>query len=172
MDSAAYAADGNLRLTFASWVVALHAAGVRSDDDAIASAIDALIAGDTDAQAVVDAITAPFAADASVAAVSSRAAELFGKRVGSGLGEGDRDRRLARIRGYQFGRQLPWLARIVERHEDGAVGPSWLLVEQVTDRVLTMDPNPWNDIDEERALPVADFQVLWELDDCTCLAIR
>jgi hypothetical protein len=54
---------------------------------------------------------------------------------------------------------------------EGKVHPSWLLVERVTDEVTAMDPNPWNDVDEERHIPVQDFQVLWELDACSSVYV-
>ena len=50
--------------------------------------------------------------------------------------------------------------------------PCWLVVERVTDQVAVMDANPWNDIPEERSMPVNDFPVLWELDHCTAVYIR
>ena len=110
--------------------------------------------------------------DGELDAVVAVASQLYGERVRGDLGDGDRAERAARVRSYQFGRSLPWLARIYERQSDGRVAPSWLLVERVGEAVHAMDPNPWNDIDEERQLPWADFLVLWELDGCTSLSIR
>ena len=72
----------------------------------------------------------------------------------------------------QFGRRLPWLARVYQRSELGAVRAVWLVIESVTDEVIAMDPNPWNDIDEERRLPVDDFHVLWELDACSSVYVN
>ena len=171
MDSSVYEADGNLRLVLASWVVALHALDVRCEDDDIAGICDALVKGEGEPVALVDAISERLGGT-EVSDVESVARDLYGERVSTDLGDGDRAERVSRVRSYQFGRRLPWIARIIERHPSGAVGPSWLLVEQVTDVVRTMDYNPWNDIDEERAIPVSDFQVLWELDTCTSLSLR
>ena len=170
MDSAEYAADGNLRLTFATWVMALHASGVVSSDEGVAEVCGQLLKGEGEPKSLVDLLNAHFSDGADVAHVK-RAADALYPTVRTDLGEGGRQDRLARVRGYQFGRQLPWLARIWERDMDGCVGPSWLLIEQVTDRIRTMDPNPWNDIDEERLIAVGDFQVLWELDGCTSIAV-
>ncbi len=100
--------------------------------------------------------------------MASVATALYGDRVQRDLGAGDRVERTARIRKYQFASQLPWLARIWERQGE-SVRPSLLLVERVTDEVTAADPNPWNDIDEDRKLPVSDFHVLWELDGCASL---
>jgi len=171
MDSTAYQANGNLQLVIASWVVALHTLDVRSIDDAIATLCDGLIAGDVEPVALIDAVSERIGGvDPEDVAAAAKA--LLGEGVKTDLGAGDRPERLARVRSYQFGRRLPWVARIVERHDDGSIAPSWLLVEQVTDQVHTMDYNPWNDIDEERQIPVGDFQVLWELDACTSLSLH
>ena len=35
-----------------------------------------------------------------------------------------------------------------------------------------MDPNPWDDVDEERTVPLGDFQVLWELTGCSAIAVE
>jgi len=164
----------NLRLTFATWVVALCAQGVSPTNEAMGGLAAAVVASGDDvaALALVRAVADRLPAGAGPDAVASLGADLFGDRAHGAMGQGDRRTRLQRIRKYQFGRQLPWLARIWERLSDGTVGPSWLLVEQITDQVVAMDFNPWNDIDEARLLPVGDFQVLWELDGCTALAIR
>ena len=37
------------------------------------------------------------------------------------------------------------------------------MVEQFTDRVILMDPYPWDDVDEEYELPLTEFMVRWEL---------
>lgn len=161
---------GLLPYTVATWIFSLHVAGVRAADAEVAAACDAVLAaqdrveGDQAGEALV-ARTAALLADGE-ADVACAARQMFGDRVSTDLGQGDRAERTHRIRKYQFARGLPWLARIWERI-DGAVRPGWLVVERVTDEVTAMDPNPWNDIDETRHVPVADFHVLWELDACT-----
>lgn len=163
--------DDNLPLAFATWVFLLHVAGIDPDEgelkeqcDEVSGATEAA-AGNAAGEALVARVRELIGGDGSPKHVLAVARRLYGDRIKDDLGAGDRDERTARIRKYQFGRSLPWLARIWERR-DGAVHPSWLLVEQVTDQVIAMDPNPWNDVDEERHLPVQDFHVLWELDDC------
>jgi hypothetical protein len=168
--------DGNLRVALATWIFLLHQAGEGVADPEIAAAC-AAVAGATDATtgdaaglALIEHVGARVdAAGTDPAAIAALAGQLLAGDVRGDLGGGDRDARLARIRGYQFRRCLPWLARIWERHPGGAVAPSWLLVSEVTDLVRALDPNPWNDVDEDRALPVHDFQVLWELDGATSL---
>ncbi len=162
--------------TFATWVFTLHVAGVVADDEPIRSACQAILqateatAGNAAGEALVARVSELLDGD-SPEAVRGAATALFGEKVAADLGDGDRDLRTARIRKYQFTSQLPWLARIWERH-DHTVRPSWLLVERVTDQVTAADPTPWNDVDEERRLPVGDFHVLWELDGCSSLYIQ
>jgi hypothetical protein len=67
------------------------------------------------------------------------------------------------VRRATFGRNVPWVACIVDREPDGTVGRHWVLVEAFTDTVRLMDPNPWDDVAEERAMPLVDFMVRWEL---------
>lgn len=168
--------DAFVKLTFATWVYQLFAAGVAPDDETLHERCKAVqnapdrTTGDAAGAALVDRVGELIGASHDADAVTAAAKRLYGERVATALGEGDRDERTQRIRKYQFGRSLPWLARIWERR-DGAVRPSWLLVERVTDEVTAMDPNPWNDIDEERRFPVSDFHVLWELDGCTSIQL-
>lgn len=169
--------DGNLTVGFATWVFLLHTVGVEASDAAVAGACQAIsdasdeASGDAAGLQLIEAVRGQLQGTEPVQVVQSARA-LYGDAIGDDLGAGSREERLARIRKYQFGRSLPWLARIWERFEGGEVKPSWVLVERVTDEVTAMDPNPWNDIEEERHLPVDDFQVLWELDACSSVFIR
>lgn len=164
--------DDNLPLAFATWVYLLHVAGIDPDEPELKDRCDDVSAatepeaGNAAGEGLVARVRALIGDDGAPAHVLTVARRLYGERIKDDLGIGDREERTARIRKYQFGRSLPWLARIWEKR-DGGVHPSWLLVEQVTDQVVAMDPNPWNDVDEERHLPVHDFHVLWELDDCS-----
>jgi hypothetical protein len=159
--------------TFATWVFTLHVDGVVADDAAIRTACDAIrqasepAAGNAAGEALVHRVR-ELVPDGEPATIAAAARRLYGDRVKTDLGEGGRTERTSRIRKYQFSTQLPWLARIWERH-DGQVRPGWLLVERLTDEVAAADPNPWNDQDEQRRIAVSDFQVLWELDGCTNL---
>lgn len=156
--------------TFATWVFMLHVDGVPAGDPAVASACRSVLdagdetAGNAAGEALVRAVR-ELIGDGGAEAVQAASRKLYGARASATMGQGTRDERTARIRKYQFEHQLPWLARVWERSESG-VGPSWLLVERVTDVVHAADPNPWNDIDEARRVPIGDFQVLWELDHC------
>lgn len=160
----------------ATWVFLLHVAGVDADDAdlhegcrAVRSADDEE-AGNAAGEALVERVKSVLAG-AEPSQVKAFATRLYGDRARFDLGDGDRGERTHRVRQYQFTRSLPWLARIWERQEDGSVAPTWMVIERVTDQVTAMDPNPWNDIDETRHLPVGDFLVLWELDDCTSIAL-
>lgn len=168
--------DRNLGHAFATWVFLLQTAGVSPDDAeltrccaAVTDAKDST-AGDRAGDALVARVNVLLGKGDSPEIVLGVARRLYGDRAAGNLGEGDRDARLARIRRYQFAKNLPWLARIWERTA-GTVHTSWLLIERVTDEVSAMDPNPWNDVDEQRRLPVHDFQVLWELDACSSVFV-
>ncbi|HHO53399.1 MAG TPA: hypothetical protein ENK18_21645 [Deltaproteobacteria bacterium] len=159
--------------TIATWVFTLHVAGVHAADEQVSRHCQQVLeateeqVGNAAGEALVARIRELLEGE-DLDAVASLATALYGERVHRDLGSGDRSDRTARIRKYQFSSQLPWLARIWER-QGGEVRPSWLLVERVTDEVTAADPNPWNDLEEERKLPVSDFHVLWELDGCSSL---
>lgn len=164
------------RLTCATWVYQLHIAGIPPADAELERSCTEVeratdrAAGEAAGEALVRR-TGELLSGAEPNDVLSFARRMYGDRVGSEIGAGERDERTTRIRKYQFSRSLPWLARIWERR-DGSVHPTWLLVERVTDEVTAMDPNPWNDVDEERRVPVGDFHVLWELDGCSAVAVH
>lgn len=165
-----------LSTALATWAFLLHVDGVEAADEAVKGACEAVkaAADETTGNAAGDALVArvdELLTGSTLAEVSVFAQALYGERAKADLGEGDRNSRTSRIRQYQFSHSLPWLARIWERQENGEVAPTWLVVERVTDQVTAMDPNPWNDIDETRHLPVADFHVLWELDACASIHI-
>jgi hypothetical protein len=169
MAPASGAAEGeHTPYTFATWIFTLHVAGVRASDPEVAEICDAVLhaKNDRSGAAAGERLVAKARALLDGRDLTTAAVALFGERVRDDLGVGDRDARTTRIRRYQFASQLPWLARIWERAGE-SVRPNWLLVERVTDEVTAADPNPWNDVDEVRRLPVQDFHVLWELDGCS-----
>ncbi len=169
-------AEDQAAFTFATWLFYLVQAGIELADAQLAAACQAVgaaqdeAAGDAAGLALADAVKARLCLDGD-AEIASLAQRVLGERLDTGLGRGSREERTSRIRRYQFETDRPWLARIWERHPEGGVVPVWLLIERVTDRVSAMDPNPWNDIDEERHLPLTDFHVLWELGDCLALSV-
>ncbi len=175
MPEVAYSPENLQRLTLATWMYLLHRAGVDPADPGLAAscaAVDA--ASDPDAAGwelvgKVGSLLGEGAADP--AAVTGFASRQYGDALATDMGSGDRAQRTSRMRRYQFGRRLPWLARVYQRSQEAEVRAVWLVIESVTDEVIAMDPNPWNDIDEERRLAVADFHVLWELDGCRSLRI-
>lgn len=161
-------ADGNLAVALSAWMFLLHGRGMRPASDVLQQAIGA-VDGEQTGRALVDAVVR--ALDGAVAPdeVLGFARTQYPDAVLSDLGDGDREQRTRRIRTFQFRQNMPWLARIYERH-NGVVQPTWILVQRVTDQVLAMDPDPWDGIEEARVLPVADFMVLWELDACSSVA--
>lgn len=166
--------DEQYATTVATWVYQLHAAGVVAQDDSISEACGAVWAskeaseGEAAATRLVEAVRMALGSGS----LDGAAQGWFPDRVLDSMGEGERDERTTRMRRHQFNSGLPWLAQVFERRSDGAVAPHWLLVERVTDQVSVMDPNPWDDVDEERCLPLGDFQVLWELTGCSAVAVK
>ncbi|MBM75777.1 MAG: hypothetical protein CMK59_10285 [Proteobacteria bacterium] len=77
--------------------------------------------------------------------------------------EQDRDLRLREIRSYLFLYKLPWMARLLNRSDDGSFAKEWILVEEAKEEISCMDPYPWDDVEEDFVLPVSDFMVRWEL---------
>lgn len=157
-----------LATTLATWIYQLSQRAVATDDpalDALCAEVTAALepeVGDDAARRLVSAISLRI--DGSEPeAVARWAASVFGDRASTRFGEDpDREERAHRVRKYQFARGLPWLARIWERVGDD-VRPGWLIVASMTDVVTAADPDPWNEIEEERRIPIEDFLVLWEL---------
>ncbi|MBN2800360.1 MAG: hypothetical protein JXX28_14565 [Deltaproteobacteria bacterium] len=165
--------------TLTTWIFQLFAAGARPAEAAIAAGCEAVDAaqdaetGDAAGLELMRAVQALLGeGEPTLEAVRELIAALYGDAVTGALGAGTREERVAAIRSHQFNHGTPWLARIWERQESGAVAPSWLLVERASEAIYAMDPNPWNDVDEDRVLPWGDFQVLWELDACTSFALQ
>ena len=162
------AVDPHLPVTLATYTFLLRAAGHSVADAAAEAACAAFAKGERPADELgadlVAAVGLHLRGD-DAAAVTAALAALFGDlAVRTDLGAGpDREARVAAIRRAHFGNHLPWLARIVDRLPGGDVGFRWVLVEAFDAAVKVMDPNPWDEQDEERELPVTDFLVQWEL---------
>ena len=60
------------------------------------------------------------------------------------------------------------LATIADAIE-GGVAVRMALVLDVNEEVYLLDPNPWDDIAEDRHLPINDFAVRWELAGSTLI---
>lgn len=156
------AKSGSLAFSVATWIFIGHDRGRPIADAAILEACEGIVgAENADAAGQVLAGLVADRTDGSIASVKALAVALFGE-VDEAMGD-SRDERVRSARRYQFKTQLPWLACIIDRFPSGAVGPHWVLVEQVSDVVRVMDPYPWDDIDEEVDVPVTDFMVKWEL---------
>jgi hypothetical protein len=165
-----------LATTLATWVFQLSQRGVAIDDTQVAAHCAAVAAaadpesGNTAARALVEGVSAVLAGP-EPAQVLAWARGVFGARASSRFGEDpDREERAHRVRKYQFARGLPWLARVWER-AGGEVRPGWLLIDRMTDEITAADPDPWNEIEEERRIPLGDFLVLWELADSASIHV-
>lgn len=157
-----------LATTLATWICQLARRGVPPEDPALAAlceAVDAAAdpeAGESAARRLVAAVASSVAGP-EPHEVARWATSVFGARASIGFGApAEREERAHVVRKYQFGRGLPWLARIWER-QGTAVRPGWLIVDRMTDEITAADPDPWNEIEEERRIPLSDFLVLWEL---------
>ena len=83
-------------------------------------------------------------------------------QIQSGFEAKSRSGKIHAIRHYEFQQSLPWLARVANRTDSGLV-EQWIMVEKVTEVVHCMDPNPWDDIEEEFSYSLNDFMIRWEL---------
>ena len=144
------------RPTLATLTYLWHRAGVRPTDADIASTCDAIDGGDAAAaERLMDGVPPGDA----VAALNA----AFGSVRALTLGSGTREDHVAATRRLDFGDNLPWLARIADRDRDGSIGARWVIVARLAESVDILDPNPWDDVAEERSLPLGDFMVRWEL---------
>lgn len=169
MDERPLRMDGNLAVALAAWMVLLHRRGVLPDSEALAERVRAVSDADSGA-ALVEAV-GELLDDASPEQVIAFCRAELGEAITGAFGEGEREERVRRIRRYQFAQNTPWIARIYERTQ-GVVRPFWVIVGRLTDQVLLMDPDPYDGIEEQRVVPVADFMVQWELDACTSIAFE
>jgi hypothetical protein len=168
--------DGNLGVTLATWLFLVRRGGTAIQDPAIEAACAAFDAGTAPVETLGEALVTAVRQRITGARVDDILDALRGlvgaSNVRTDLGDApDREGRAAAIRRAQFQKALPWLAVIIDRQPDGEVGRQWVMVESFTDMVRVMDPNPWDDRDEERVLPVGDFMVQWELAGCPSVRI-
>jgi hypothetical protein len=154
-----------LAVPVATFLLLARRAGRTVSDPTIDAALAAFDAGDatpTELGAALTAAVTTVLGDKLDDVVPTLTALLGALHTDLGAGA-DRDARLSAIRRASFGNPLPWLARIVDRTPDGQVLQHWVIVERFDDTAKIMDPNPWDDVEEERELPIVDFLVRWEL---------
>lgn len=163
------AKSGDLSVTLATYLYILHRAGHPPAHDGFNAACAALdnATAENDFNALgkqlVAVVQEALGDDADFEQVAAFMRGLYTEgNIATALGT-SREERLRGIRSYMFQHSLPWVARIIDRFPDGTVGPHWVMIEQVTDMVICMDPYPWDDLDEEYASPVVEFMVKWEL---------
>ncbi len=149
--------------TLATWIYLLRCQGVPIADaavDAGCAAVDH--GGDAGAPALVAAVRAQLAGprfDDVAAALRA----VIGGAVVADFGAGENaEARAGALRRATFGDNRPWLASIADRR-DGVLEEHLVLVSAYADTVTLMDPDPWDDVPEERSLPLPEFLVRWEL---------
>ena len=161
--------DGNLGVAVAAWLVMLDQRGCHVSDVGLSKSVAAVV-DDATGQNLV-AIVRQHLGSGSPDEVEAFAAREFGDRLVTGFGTGGREERVARARRFGFSTHTPWLARIYAR-QGGEARPVWRVVQSLTDEVLALDPDPFDGVDEELRIPLADFLVCWELDGCTAVVVR
>ncbi|MDP2305441.1 MAG: hypothetical protein Q8P18_05395 [Pseudomonadota bacterium] len=173
--------DESLAITLATFLFLVRRAGHALKDPAVESACAAFTVAsgaggapvETLGKALVDAVRVHLTGARVEDVVTALGALLGGDHVFTDLGEApERESRTAAIRRAHFGNPLPWLAVIIDRQPDGEVGRHWVMVEAFDDAARVMDPNPWDDKDEERSLPIGDFMVQWELAGCRSVRVH
>jgi len=151
-------------ITLATWAYLLHRSGVDAADPAVVAACAAIDAGGEAgplAAALTSAVRAHVRGEGFDAVVAGLGA-MYGAAVSEDVVEGDPAAHLAALRRRSFGDSRPWLAAIADR-VDGALVERLVMVERFGHEVVLMDPNPWDDVEEERSLSLLEFQVRWEL---------
>jgi hypothetical protein len=161
--------------TVTTFLVMAHRAGFSVESPAfveLAERIGGQDSGEALGQELV-AVVKEYIGDGSPDAVIAGLKTLLGDAVRADQNYGDhRDARLAGIRRTLFGHSTPWLAWVLERSPAGQLGSTCLLVEDFADKVVVMDPNPFNDVDESRRYSISEFLAIWELAGCRSLALH
>ena len=157
--------------TLATWIYLLRCQGVPIADaavDAGCAAVDH--GGDTGAPALVAAVRSRLASS-RFDDVATALRAVIGGVVGVDFGAGeDADARAGALRRATFGDNRPWLASIADRRQ-GALEEHLVVVSGFAETVTLMDPDPWDDVPEERSLPLAEFLVRWELAGARSLRV-
>lgn len=156
--------------TLATYAYLLHRAGI--DAPSLSAAVSAIDNGDESAvAALVEGVAQGGGPAAALAA-------LYGGDRVLALGRSaDREGRVSALRRALFGVSLPFLARIATRVVSGpgdnaVLAERWVIVESFATTVKVLDPNPWDDKDEEHELPLVDFLVRWELAGAEVAGVR
>ncbi len=183
--------DPHFATTVAAYLLLLHKAGVQlalpvdgdAPEDDGAEAFDQfeaqLDAGGAELVEVVQAAWDTFGSVGAVnglrdlpylfAAMDADEAEALQQEV---LAAPDRDARVAVLRRAFFGNAAPLMVCLLERVADGALVARWHILEAVTGTARLLDPNPWDDVAEERHMDLTEFAVRWELAGYEVVAIR
>jgi hypothetical protein len=150
----------SMEMTLATAVVLLRQAGLRVADSALESNAAAIDKASSRASALDAAgvLAAALGVDLSPTSPLARAfPSLLAVPVSGG-----HDEHITALRRARFGNALPMLARIADR-VDGRLVERWALVRDVGAQVHLLDPNPWDDVAEDRLLSLSEFVVRWSL---------
>lgn len=152
--------DPAATMTFATALFLLRRAGLKVEDAALESLAAQLhdCSEQSAALAAAEKLAVALDTGGGFRAGLGRAFPSMKVQVVSG----DRHEHVRALRRARFGSSLPMLAPIVDKHE-GGVAIRWAIVLDVDEEVHLLDPNPWDDIAEERHMPIDDFAVRWEL---------
>ncbi len=161
--------DTATQMTFATALFLLRRAGLPVEN----KELDCLAGEISESKLAVDASGA---AERLAAALTSEAGFQGGlgrafSRMVVQVVDGDHHCHVAALRRARFGNSLPMLAGIADQH-NGGVAIRWALVLDVGDDVYLLDPNPWDDIAEDRHMPLHDFIVRWQLASSVLISFR
>ena len=151
--------------TVSTFLLMARRDGATIADEAINAAIERIGAEGTtegSGNALVAAV-APYLGDGGPDAILVGLNRLLGASLKIGVIDGSsREAAAASLRRARFGSQAPLLAWIMERQgADNAA--QCVLIEDTSGQITTIDPNPFNDIDETRAFHLEDFLTRLEL---------
>ena len=150
-------------MTFATAVVLLRRAGHAVNDpvlEALAASVDQA-ADRSHALEAAERLATALVGDVEDAGVGSPIARAFPSLRHVSIA-GGHDAHITALRRARFGNALPMLARIADR-VDGVLIERWALVLDVGEQVHLLDPNPWDDVAEDRLLGLPEFVVRWAL---------
>jgi hypothetical protein len=162
--------DPNVAYTVATFCYLVHRSGTAIADTKVAAACKAVDEGANEASGkALVAVLGDVLGDGSPDAIISGLSGLFSVQADA-AGGASREERVAGIRRSLFGRSTPWLAWILERGE-GGLFLQCVLVEGFGEAAQLMDPNPFNDIDEQVSMAIPEFMARWELAGCRSLSL-
>ncbi len=151
--------------TVSTFLLMARRDGATISDAAINAAIDRIGSEGTteDTGNALVAAVAGHLGDGSADAIAAGLSGLLGGSLKQGVIDGSsREAAAASLRRARFGSQAPLLVWLLEQ-TGGGLSAQPVLVEDTSGPVTTIDPNPFNDIDEARSFHMEDFLTRFEL---------